>query len=243
MYTGGMARQPLGQHFLASDEWRDRVIQELGAIAYAAKNNRSINFENAAIDGSAQGVINPAPLANDNVNIPWIEIGAGHGEMTEQLAAIGAGGGARGDSRVIAIETDEHLAAKLRARKIPEVEVVHADVLSSDLASLAAICRITLRRQSSIIYWKISARTFATYTSSSSGKWPSALQPARAAAPMDTCRLSANSIRAPKYYCEFLRTRLNRLPRLVRRLFGLPCLVRANNWVSPVRTCQHFLRW
>lgn len=137
MYTGGMARQPLGQHFLASDEWRDRVIQELGAIAYAAKNNRSINFENAAIDGSAQGVINPAPLANDNVNIPWIEIGAGHGEMTEQLAAIGAGGGARGDSRVIAIETDEHLAAKLRARKIPEVEVVHADVLSSDLASLA----------------------------------------------------------------------------------------------------------
>ena len=60
----------------------------------------------------------------------WVEIGAGHGEMTELLA---------GDGRqVIAIETDARLAEGLRerARDWPGVEVVPGDVLSLDLAKL-----------------------------------------------------------------------------------------------------------
>lgn len=66
---------------------------------------------------------------------PWVEIGAGHGEMTQLLA---------GDSRrVIAIETDVSLSKRLAERiqespaEWPRVELVHGDVLSLDLAQLA----------------------------------------------------------------------------------------------------------
>src|SRR5690348_4556747 len=62
----------------------------------------------------------------------WIEIGAGHGEMTEFLAQIAR--------RVLAIETDAPLATRLRDRAAAwtNVEIVHADILSLDLAALAA---------------------------------------------------------------------------------------------------------
>jgi len=65
----------------------------------------------------------------------WVEIGAGHGEMTRLLAGLGG--------RVIAIEADAPLAEALqqRVRSLPEdwpgVEVVQGDVLESDLAALA----------------------------------------------------------------------------------------------------------
>jgi 16S rRNA (adenine1518-N6/adenine1519-N6)-dimethyltransferase len=65
----------------------------------------------------------------------WVEIGAGHGEMTEVLAGDGR--------RVIAIETDAQLAERLRERVSgepadwPGVEVVSADVLHADLGKLA----------------------------------------------------------------------------------------------------------
>jgi 16S rRNA (adenine1518-N6/adenine1519-N6)-dimethyltransferase len=64
----------------------------------------------------------------------WIEIGAGHGEMTLSLAGDGR--------RVVAIETDGSLAKRAgeRARENPPgwpgVEIVHADVLSFDLGKL-----------------------------------------------------------------------------------------------------------
>ena len=65
----------------------------------------------------------------------WVEIGAGHGEMTQLLAGDGR--------RVIAIEADKRLAEGLR-RKVdghaddwPGIEVVHGDVLALDLAALA----------------------------------------------------------------------------------------------------------
>lgn len=64
----------------------------------------------------------------------WVEIGAGHGEMTELLAGDGR--------RVIAIETDAQLAQRLRERVSAEpadwlgVEVVSADILHADLGSL-----------------------------------------------------------------------------------------------------------
>jgi 16S rRNA (adenine1518-N6/adenine1519-N6)-dimethyltransferase len=65
----------------------------------------------------------------------WIEIGAGHGEMTRSLAGDGR--------RVIAIETDASLATRLRERLSEDpvewagVEVVHADILTVDLHTLA----------------------------------------------------------------------------------------------------------
>lgn len=60
----------------------------------------------------------------------WLEIGAGHGEMTAQLA--------RAASRVVAIEIDARLAARLRKVTAPlgNVSIVEGDVLALDLALL-----------------------------------------------------------------------------------------------------------
>jgi len=61
----------------------------------------------------------------------WLEIGAGHGEMTAELA--------RRAGRVIAIEVDPRLLERLRrlARELRNIEVVGGDVLELDLARLA----------------------------------------------------------------------------------------------------------
>jgi 16S rRNA (adenine1518-N6/adenine1519-N6)-dimethyltransferase len=96
-----MARQRMGQHFLASLAWRQRILETLPRGATET----------------------------------WIEIGAGHGEMTQLLAAPGR--------RVIAIEADPRLAENLKDRvrsdpeKWPGVEVVAGDVLKIDLGALA----------------------------------------------------------------------------------------------------------
>jgi 16S rRNA (adenine1518-N6/adenine1519-N6)-dimethyltransferase len=96
-----MARQKMGQHFLAGAGWQKRILATL-------------------------------PRDGDEV---WIEIGAGHGEMTHNLAAEGR--------RVIAVEGDSRLAEGLQARlrsesdKWPDVEVVSGDVLELDLGELA----------------------------------------------------------------------------------------------------------
>jgi len=65
----------------------------------------------------------------------WVEIGAGHGEMTQLLACP--------ERRVIALEADPRLAADLQRRlsiepaRFPGVEVVGGDVLKLDLSQLA----------------------------------------------------------------------------------------------------------
>ena len=60
----------------------------------------------------------------------WLEIGAGHGEMTRELARAGA--------RVVAIELDARLVERLRAIAVawPGVAVVAGDVLALELADL-----------------------------------------------------------------------------------------------------------
>lgn len=66
-----------------------------------------------------------------DANTTWLEIGPGHGEMTEFLA--------QHSPRVIAIETDAALAASLRERAAtewPNVEIIESDILSVDLSSL-----------------------------------------------------------------------------------------------------------
>ncbi|HLW80971.1 MAG TPA: rRNA adenine dimethyltransferase family protein [Candidatus Acidoferrales bacterium] len=93
-----MSRQKLGQHFLSSLTWRQRIAQTL-------------------------------PAAPDST---WIEIGAGHGEMTELLAPRA--------HRIIAIETDPALASSLRTRfaQTPNVEIIESDILSVDFATIAS---------------------------------------------------------------------------------------------------------
>lgn len=76
-------------------------------------------------------ILETLPLDPDDV---WLEIGAGHGEMTGLLAGRGR--------RVVSIETDARLAENLR-RKIeehpadwPSVEIISGDVLQLDLGKL-----------------------------------------------------------------------------------------------------------
>ena len=105
-----MARQRLGQHFLADEGWREEIAR--------------------AIRVSAQSIA-PTPRG-DSADFCWIEIGAGHGEMTEHLAATGA--------PVFAIELDASLAAGLQrfAKRLPNVSVISADILETNIAALTS---------------------------------------------------------------------------------------------------------
>jgi 16S rRNA (adenine1518-N6/adenine1519-N6)-dimethyltransferase len=104
-----MARQKLGQHFLSDPGWREKIAR--------------------AIRVSPHGMP-PRDAAQDG--FCWIEIGAGHGEMTEHLLKSGA--------PVIAIELDAPLVERLQkvAQTHPQLKVVSADVLQTDLSGLAA---------------------------------------------------------------------------------------------------------
>jgi 16S rRNA (adenine1518-N6/adenine1519-N6)-dimethyltransferase len=83
--------------------------------------------------GWRKRILATLPLA---ANDTWIEIGPGHGEMTQFLAGDGR--------RIIAIEADPKLADGLRAsadsqpEHWPGVEVVTGDVLATDIGSLTA---------------------------------------------------------------------------------------------------------
>lgn len=111
-----MARQRLGQHFLGDPGWREKIAR--------------------AIRVSPHGM-QPAPQSASG-NYCWIEIGAGHGEMTEHLLRSGA--------PVIAVELDPPLISCLQrlAHKNPNLTLVPADILEIDLAALAAGRRIRL---------------------------------------------------------------------------------------------------
>ncbi|MGB8493468.1 MAG: 16S rRNA (adenine(1518)-N(6)/adenine(1519)-N(6))-dimethyltransferase RsmA [Candidatus Acidiferrum sp.] len=111
-----MARQRLGQHFLEDAGWREQIAR--------------------AIRVSLHGMQSPAPAAADDYC--WIEIGAGHGEMTEHLLRSGV--------PVYAVELDKALIERLLqlAKKHPNLTVVQGDVLETDLAAIAAGRRIRL---------------------------------------------------------------------------------------------------
>jgi 16S rRNA (adenine1518-N6/adenine1519-N6)-dimethyltransferase len=97
-----MSGQRLGQNFLADEEWRERIFEAMHPVAPSH---------------AGAGV--------------WIEVGAGHGEMTTLLA--------RHAERVLAIELDAALLQQLRrmAEALPNVTVVAGDVLELDLEQLA----------------------------------------------------------------------------------------------------------
>ena len=107
-----MARQRLGQHFLADLHWREEIAR--------------------AIRVSPHSTV-PLPRGDQQC---WIEIGAGHGEITQHLLATGA--------PVHAIEIDPAFIAGLRrlAKQFPNLTVVSGDVLETDIAAIASGRRI-----------------------------------------------------------------------------------------------------
>ena len=111
-----MARQRLGQHFLADEHWREQITRAIGVSPHTSLVKAALDPQNSC----------------------WIEVGAGHGEMTQHLLATGL--------PVYAIELDEPLAQRLRhlAKKFSNLTVVHADVLHTDLRQLAVGRRIHL---------------------------------------------------------------------------------------------------
>ena len=111
-----MARQRLGQHFLADAGWREKIARAIRVSPHGMEPVSS---------GAAE-------------DFCWIEIGAGHGEMTEHLLRSGA--------PVIAVELDPPLVERLRklASHQPNLSVVAGDVLETDLGALAAGRRIKI---------------------------------------------------------------------------------------------------
>src|SRR5437588_9516568 len=76
-----MPRQPLGQHFLADLDWREQIARAIRVSPHST-----------------------VPLAKDDSHC-WIELGAGHGEMTRPLLPVGG--------PVCAIELDPRLSSAL----------------------------------------------------------------------------------------------------------------------------------
>jgi 16S rRNA (adenine1518-N6/adenine1519-N6)-dimethyltransferase len=107
-----MARHHLGQHFLADPQWREQIAQ---AIRVWPQNVEPMERQRQL----------------DKPEYCWLEIGPGHGEMTEYLAA----------SRipVVAIELDRNLSGHLNRlkKKFANLQIVHGDILESDLRAIA----------------------------------------------------------------------------------------------------------
>jgi 16S rRNA (adenine1518-N6/adenine1519-N6)-dimethyltransferase len=109
-----MARQRLGQHFLADLHWREEIARAIRVSPHST-----------------------VPLARDDQHC-WIEIGSGHGEMTQHLLATG--------SPVHAIEIDPAFLPGLRhlAKQFSNLAVVPGDILEADLAAIASGRRIRI---------------------------------------------------------------------------------------------------
>jgi 16S rRNA (adenine1518-N6/adenine1519-N6)-dimethyltransferase len=113
VHWAGMARQRLGQHFLSNPDWREQIA-------------RAIRISTLSPEFFA------SPERAAEKPYCWIEIGAGHGEMTEYLAATGA--------PVTAIEIDPPLVRRLKhlTQQFLNLNVISSDVLKVDIAEIAA---------------------------------------------------------------------------------------------------------
>jgi 16S rRNA (adenine1518-N6/adenine1519-N6)-dimethyltransferase len=108
-WRGTMAGQRLGQHFLGDEGWREQIARAIRVSPHGLQAAATANTENFC----------------------WIEIGAGHGEMTEHLLKSGL--------PVTAVELDPLLIKRLEslAEFQPKLTVVHSDILNTDLAGIA----------------------------------------------------------------------------------------------------------
>ncbi|HWZ25012.1 MAG TPA: 16S rRNA (adenine(1518)-N(6)/adenine(1519)-N(6))-dimethyltransferase RsmA [Verrucomicrobiae bacterium] len=105
-----MSRQPLGQHFLADDYWREEIARAIRVSPHS---------EVVAAAGAQE------------IDYCWVEIGPGHGEMTEYLVNSGA--------PVYVIEVDQFLIGNLNRlkKKNQNLDVICGDILETDLAAVA----------------------------------------------------------------------------------------------------------
>jgi len=111
-----MARQRLGQHFLGDAGWREKIARAIGVSPHG--------MEGLPFSGTR--------------DYCWIEVGAGHGEMTEHLIRSGA--------PVYAVELDPPLVERLKrlAEEHSNLTIVPGDVLQADLRAIASGRRIRL---------------------------------------------------------------------------------------------------
>jgi 16S rRNA (adenine1518-N6/adenine1519-N6)-dimethyltransferase len=105
-----MSRQPLGQHFLGDVYWREEIAR---AIRISPRSETL------------------AAASTQEADYCWVEIGPGHGEMTEYLLGVGA--------PVHVIEVDQFLIGNLNRlkKKNPNLDVICGDILETDLAAVA----------------------------------------------------------------------------------------------------------
>ena len=111
-----MPRQRLGQHFLSDPGWREKIAR---AIRVPPRGMEAL----------------PSSAPRDYC---WIEVGAGHGEMTQYLIRNGA--------PVYAVELDPPLVERLKrlAKEHSNLTIVPGDVLQADLRAIASGYRIRL---------------------------------------------------------------------------------------------------
>jgi 16S rRNA (adenine1518-N6/adenine1519-N6)-dimethyltransferase len=109
-----MARQRLGQHFLGDPAWREQIARAIRVSPHSLAPSWKASGKNSC----------------------WIEIGAGHGEMTSHLASTG--------TAVYAIELDASFASRLQGleQQFPNLTIVSGDILKTDIAELAAGRRV-----------------------------------------------------------------------------------------------------
>ena len=109
-----MARQRLGQHFLGDAGVRDRIARAIRIPPHEA------------------------PITENGVPYCWIEVGAGHGEMTQHLVQTGV--------PVHAIELDPPLIARLEGMRAEHrnLTVTGGDVLKADLRRVAEGLRMRI---------------------------------------------------------------------------------------------------
>ncbi len=109
-----MARQRLGQHFLADLDWREQIARAIRVSPHST-----------------------APLPRDDRHC-WIEIGSGHGEITRHLLAPG------GPVYAIELDPSLVAGLHRLAKDFPNLTVVSDDILKTDLAAIASGRRIRL---------------------------------------------------------------------------------------------------
>src|SRR3984893_17416368 len=105
-----MSRQPLGQHFLGDAYWREEIAC---AIRMSPRSEMA------------------AAAAAQQADFCWVEIGPGHGEMTEYLLNSGM--------PVHVVEVDQFLIGNLNRlkKKNPNLDVICGAFLETDLAAVA----------------------------------------------------------------------------------------------------------
>jgi 16S rRNA (adenine1518-N6/adenine1519-N6)-dimethyltransferase len=109
-----MARQRLGQHFLADLDWREQIARAIRVSPHST-----------------------APLPSDDQHC-WIEIGSGHGEITRHLLAPG------GPVYAIELDPSLVAGLRRLAKDFPNLTVFPGDILKTDLAAIAGRRRVRL---------------------------------------------------------------------------------------------------